>query len=162
MYSPSSHVSLYLTYNKAQYVLPTANDGAVATWGEDPTNQLRQNTKLEEGGAKFDLFDKRLFISMAGFYQERTITTGPGGVPYMLVAVNVAALTALAALGAVIARQGGRHAAWGLLLPAYFGLVTSLSRDTAEPVAAAFLVAGLLAIRARRPVLAARCWPSPR
>ncbi|MFY9933475.1 MAG: hypothetical protein WAK82_36255 [Streptosporangiaceae bacterium] len=75
-------------------------------------------------------------------------------VPYMLVAVNVAALTALAALGAVIARQGGRHAAWGLLLPAYFGLVTSLSRDTAEPVAAAFLVAGLLAIRARRPVLA--------
>jgi outer membrane receptor protein involved in Fe transport len=79
VYSPSSHVSLYLTYNKAQYVLPTANDGAVATWGEDPTNQLRQNTKLEEGGAKFDLFDRRLFISMAGFYQERTITTGPGG-----------------------------------------------------------------------------------
>ena len=75
-------------------------------------------------------------------------------VPYMLVAVNVAALTALAASGAVIARQGGRHAAWGLLLPAYFGLVTSLSRDTAEPVAAAFLVAALLAIRARRPVLA--------
>jgi outer membrane receptor protein involved in Fe transport len=28
---------------------------------------------------KFDLFDKRLFISMAGFYQERTITTGVGG-----------------------------------------------------------------------------------
>jgi hypothetical protein len=75
-------------------------------------------------------------------------------VPYMLVVVNVAALTALAAGGAVIARQGGRHAAWGLLLPAYFGLVTSLSRDTAEPVAAAFLVAGLLAIRGRRPVLA--------
>ena len=76
-------------------------------------------------------------------------------VPYMLVAVNVAALAALAWLGAVIARQGGRAAAWGLLLPAYFGLVTSLSRDTAEPVAAAFLVAGLLAVRARRPALAA-------
>jgi hypothetical protein len=75
--------------------------------------------------------------------------------PYMLVAVNVAALAALAWLGAVIARQGGRHAGWGLLLPGYFGLVTSLSRDTAEPVAVAFLVAGLLAIRARRPVLAA-------
>jgi outer membrane receptor protein involved in Fe transport len=79
VYSPSSHISTYLTYNKAQYVLPTANDGAVATWGEDPTNQLRQNTLLEEGGVKFDLFDKRLFISMAGFYQERTVTTGPGG-----------------------------------------------------------------------------------
>jgi outer membrane receptor protein involved in Fe transport len=79
VYSPSSHVSMYLTYNKAQYVLPTANDGAVATWAEPATNQLRQNTLLEEGGLKFDLFDKRLFISTAGFYQERTITTGPGG-----------------------------------------------------------------------------------
>jgi hypothetical protein len=72
-------VSTYLTYNKAQYVQPTANDGAVGTWGEDPTAQLRQNTLLEEGGVKFDLFDKRLFISAAGFYQERTISTGSGG-----------------------------------------------------------------------------------
>jgi hypothetical protein len=76
-------------------------------------------------------------------------------VPYLLVAVNVAALAALAWLGAFFARQGGRHAVWGLLLPGYFGLVTSLSRDTAEPVAVAFMVAGLLAIRARRPMLAA-------
>jgi hypothetical protein len=75
-------------------------------------------------------------------------------IPYMLVAVNVVALSAVAWLGAVIARAGGRHAAWGLLLPAYCGLVTSLGRDTAEPVAIAFMVAGLLAIRARRPVLA--------
>jgi len=79
VYTPTSHVSTYLTYNKAQYVQPTANDGAVATWGEDPTAQLRQNTLLEEGGVKFDLFDKRLFISAAGFYQERTISTGSGG-----------------------------------------------------------------------------------
>jgi hypothetical protein len=76
-------------------------------------------------------------------------------VPWMLVAVNVAAIGALAWLGGHIARQGGRHAAWGLLLPGYFGLVTSLSRDTAEPVAAAFMVAGLVAVRARRPALAA-------
>ena len=40
-------------------------------------------------------------------------------------------------------------------MPGYFGLITSLSRDTAEPLAAVFLLAGLLAIRARRPVLAA-------
>ncbi len=76
-------------------------------------------------------------------------------VPYTLVAVNVAAIGALAYFGAMFARQSGRHAAWGLLLPGYFGLITSLSRDTAEPVAAAFLLAGLLAIRSRRPVLAA-------
>jgi outer membrane receptor protein involved in Fe transport len=79
VYNPASSVSTYLTYNKAQYVLPTANDGAVATWGEDPTWQLRQNTLLEELGVKFDLLDKALFISSAIFKQERTITTGVGG-----------------------------------------------------------------------------------
>jgi hypothetical protein len=76
-------------------------------------------------------------------------------VPAMLVAVNVAAIGAMGYLGGVFARQGGRHALAGLLLPGYFGLITSLSRDTAEPLAAALLLAGLLAVRARRPVLAA-------
>jgi hypothetical protein len=76
-------------------------------------------------------------------------------VPVMLVAVNVAAIAAIGYLGAIFAQQGGRHAAWGLLLPGYFGLITSLSRDTAEPLGAALLLAGLLALRARRPVLAA-------
>jgi outer membrane receptor protein involved in Fe transport len=84
VYSPTLHVSTYLTYNKAQYVLPTANDGAVATWGVAPTDYLRQNTLLEEGGVKFDLFDKRLFISTAGFYQERTVSTGVGGLAHTL------------------------------------------------------------------------------
>jgi hypothetical protein len=76
-------------------------------------------------------------------------------VPVMLVAVNIAAIGALGWLGARFALDGGRHALAGLLVPGYFGLVTSLSRDTAEPLAAACLLAGLLAIRSRRPVLAA-------
>ena len=76
-------------------------------------------------------------------------------VPIMLVAVNIAAIGALGYLGARFAADGGRHALAGLLLPGYFGLITSLSRDTAEPLAAVCLLAGLLAIRARRPVLAA-------
>ncbi len=76
-------------------------------------------------------------------------------VPIMLVAVNIAAIGALGYLGAMFAIDGGRHALAGLLLPGYFGLITSLSRDTAEPLGAACLLAGLLAIRARRPVLAA-------
>jgi outer membrane receptor protein involved in Fe transport len=84
VYSPSPRVSTYLTYNNAQYVLPTANDGAVATWGEDPTWQLRQNTLLEELGVKFDLLDKALFISSAIFKQERTISTGVGGLAHTL------------------------------------------------------------------------------
>jgi hypothetical protein len=76
-------------------------------------------------------------------------------VPIMLVAVNIAAIGALGYLGALFAVDGGRHALAGLLLPGYFGLITSLSRDTAEPLAAVCLLAGLLAVRARRPVLAA-------
>jgi hypothetical protein len=75
-------------------------------------------------------------------------------VPIMLVAVNLAAIGALGYLGALFAAAGERHALAGLLLPAYFGLITSLARDTAEPLAAVCLLAGLLAVRARRPVLA--------
>ena len=75
-------------------------------------------------------------------------------VPVMLVAINIVAIGAMGYLGGMFARQGGRHALAGLVLPAYFGLLTSLSRDTAEPLAAACLLGGLLAIRARRPVLA--------
>lgn len=76
-------------------------------------------------------------------------------VPVMLVAVNIAAIGALGYLGGLFAAQGGRHALAGLLIPGYFGLLTSLSRDTAEPLGAVCLLAGLLAIRSRRPVLAA-------
>jgi hypothetical protein len=76
-------------------------------------------------------------------------------VPVMLVAVNIAATGALGWLGARFALDGGRHALVGLLVPGYFGLITSLSRDTAEPLAAACLLAGLLAVRGRRPLAAA-------
>ena len=76
-------------------------------------------------------------------------------VPVMLVVINIAAIGALGYLGAVFAVRGGRHALAGLLIPGYFGLLTSLSRDTAEPLAAVCLLAGLLAVRSRRPVLAA-------
>jgi len=76
-------------------------------------------------------------------------------VPVLLVVINIAAIGALGYLGAVFAARGGRHALAGLLIPGYFGLLTSLSRDTAEPLAAVFLLAGLLAVRSRRPVPAA-------
>jgi outer membrane receptor protein involved in Fe transport len=78
VYSPTPHLSTYLTYNNAQYVLPTANDGAVAVWGELPSSQLQQDTTLEELGVKFDLLDKALFISSAIFNQTRAIPIGVG------------------------------------------------------------------------------------
>jgi hypothetical protein len=75
--------------------------------------------------------------------------------PLMLVTINIVAVGAIGYLGGIFARDGGRHALAGLLLPAYFGLITSLARDTAEPLAAACLVGALLAVRRRRPALAA-------
>ena len=75
-------------------------------------------------------------------------------VPDVLVVVNILAVGALGYLGGVFAVEGGRNALWGLLVPGYFGIVTSVSRDTAEPLAAACLLAGLVALRRRRPVLA--------
>jgi iron complex outermembrane receptor protein len=77
VYSPTDWVSGYLTFNKAQYVYATANDGAVGAINVPVLGQLRQGTKLEEAGVKFDLLGKALFISIAGFKQEREVTTGP-------------------------------------------------------------------------------------
>jgi hypothetical protein len=78
-----------------------------------------------------------------------------GWVPVTLVVVNVAAITALGVLGGVLARDHGRHALWGLMFAGYFGFVFSLSRDTTEPLAAVFLLGGLLACRRQRWFLAA-------
>ncbi len=75
-------------------------------------------------------------------------------VPASLVLVNVLAMAAIGYLGAVVAVAAKRHALWGLLLPAYFGLWFSLARDLTEPVSAACLLAALLAYRRRRSVLA--------
>jgi len=75
-------------------------------------------------------------------------------VPFSLVLVNVLAMAAIGYLGAVFAVAAKRHALWGLLLPAYFGLWFSLARDLTEPVSAACLLAALLAYRRRRYVLA--------
>ena len=79
VYSPSPHISAYVTYDNAQYILPNDNDGSIATFGTAATTQLRQNSDLEEAGVKFDLLDKRLFISSAIFKQTRAISSGVGG-----------------------------------------------------------------------------------
>lgn len=75
-------------------------------------------------------------------------------VPVALIAVNVLAVACLGVLGGLFARQSGRHALWGLLLPTYFGLLISISRDTAEPLAVACVLGGMLAYRRRHLALA--------
>ena len=68
-------------------------------------------------------------------------------VPVALVGVNLLAVAAMAVLGGMFARDSGRHALWGLAFAAYFGLVISVGRDTAEPLAEACMLGGLLAYR---------------
>ena len=68
-------------------------------------------------------------------------------VPVVLVVLNLFAVAAMAMLGGMFARQAGRHALWGLAFAAYFGLVISVGRDTAEPLAEACMLGGLLAYR---------------
>jgi len=75
--------------------------------------------------------------------------------PTVLVVVNLICVGLMAYLGARFAGESGRHALWGLLLVAYFGLVISVGRDTSEPLADACLLAGLLAYRHSRYILAA-------
>ena len=68
-------------------------------------------------------------------------------VPVVLVVLNLFGVAAMAMLGGMFARQSGRHALWGLAFAAYFGLVISVGRDTAEPLAEACMLGGLLAYR---------------
>ena len=68
-------------------------------------------------------------------------------VPVVLVAINLLAVAAMAVLGGMFARESGRHALWGLAFAAYFGLVISVGRDAAEPVAEVCMLGGLLAYR---------------
>ncbi|MGZ4676109.1 MAG: AZOBR_p60025 family cell surface glycopolymer formation protein [Acidimicrobiia bacterium] len=76
-------------------------------------------------------------------------------VPYLLVAVNIAALAAIAAIGASYARSFGRAELWGLLFPVYFGFTMALSRDLSEIVEVAFLLLALWLVRRREFLLAA-------
>jgi hypothetical protein len=75
-------------------------------------------------------------------------------VPDAEVAVNLVALVVLAWMGGVIARDSGRHCAWGLLVAGYWGFLFSIGRDLPEVLASCFLVAGLVALRRERPVIA--------
>jgi hypothetical protein len=75
--------------------------------------------------------------------------------PTVLVVVNLVCVGLMAWLGARLARESGRHALWGLLFVAYFGLVISVGRDTSEPLADACMLGGLLLYRHSHYLLAA-------
>ena len=74
----------------------------------------------------------------------------PALVPVMLVVVNLAAVSAIGAIGALLARRLGARPLWGLLLAFYPGLLVSVAGDLAEPLAMACALGAILCVL-RRP-----------
>ncbi len=75
-------------------------------------------------------------------------------VPLVMIGMNLVSLGFLAWLGAEYAMRSGRSPAWGLFLSLYPGFLFSFLHDLPEPMAASFLLAGLLAIRTHKPLQA--------
>lgn len=112
----------------------------VAPWATDETVE----------GVTFDL--PALRNARWGYGALAFVASGgrADAVPWALLGLNVAAATAVGAIGGGLARASGRHTAWGLLLVLWPGFAYSLSLDTSELVASTFLLGGLLALRHRR------------
>src|SRR3984957_8381567 len=102
-------------------------------------------------------FDNASRVQRIAYSAIAWLVSGGGrvtAVPWALVTVNVLGLGAIAWLGGVIARDAKRPAVYGLLVAGYFGFLFTLGRDLTEITAATFLLAGIVALRRERPVLA--------
>jgi hypothetical protein len=75
-------------------------------------------------------------------------------VPLTLVLVNIVAAAVLGLAGGLLAKSAGRHAAWSLVFPLYWGYLWTIGRDLSELTTAAFVVLALAALVRKRPVLA--------
>lgn len=76
-------------------------------------------------------------------------------VPWALLVVNLAGVGVIGWLGALFARDVGRHPLWGLVPAGFWGLLFPVGHDLTEITEYAFLLGGLLALRRGRPLLAA-------
>lgn len=101
-------------------------------------------------GVQYDL--PALRASRVGYSALAWTASGgdPDLLPWSLLAVNVVAAGVLGATAGALAQHLGRHAAWGFALVLWPGFAYSLSLDTAELVASAFAVGGLVAVARRR------------
>ncbi len=79
----------------------------------------------------------------------------PRLVPAALVVINGVALVAIAVIGGALSLHFGHAAMWGCLFALYPGFLLTLSRDTSEIVACAFMLAAALALCRERFVAAA-------
>jgi hypothetical protein len=79
----------------------------------------------------------------------------PALIPWLLVLVNLAAITAIGALAAALAKRLGLAPLWGLSLALYPGLLIGLASDLGDPLALACALGGVLCISERRWIWAA-------
>jgi hypothetical protein len=105
-------------------------------------------------GITFDTFGRLDRIGYPALAWLLAVGHGPF-VPATMIIVNVVAFGAIAWAAAGLAETSGRQPIWGLLIAGYFGFLWTMARDLTELVAAAGLVAGLLALRWERRLLAA-------
>jgi hypothetical protein len=101
--------------------------------------------------------DNRLRLNRIGYPAAAWAVSGgrAQAVPWALLALNVLGVGLLAGLGAVAARDAGRHPLWGLFMAGFGGFVIVVARDLTEITAAVLVLAGLLLARRRRFIPAA-------
>jgi len=107
------------------------------------------STRRTVGGVTFDLPSLRNARWGYGALAYVASAGDPDLVPWALIGLNVVAAGVIGAVGGGLARSSGRHAAWGVLLALWPGFAYSLSLDTSELVASAFVLGALLALRHR-------------
>ncbi len=113
------------------------------------------STAKTVSGVTFDLAALRNARWLSGGLAWLLSGGRPSGVPWALLAINLASAIALGAAAGALARSSGRHAMWGLLLALYPGYAYTLTLDTSELLAGALALAGLYAGRRQRWLLAA-------
>jgi len=116
------------------------------------------STAETEAGVTFDLPSLRNARWGYGWLSWAASGGDPDLVPWSLIGVNVVAMAAIGGIGGGLARRAGRHAGWGLAFALWPGFAYSLSLDTSELVASAFVLAGLLVLGQRRWMGAGLCF----
>jgi hypothetical protein len=102
-------------------------------------------------------FDNGIRVQRIGLPTLAYLVSGGGRptlLPAALIAIEVVAVGVTGALGGLVAQQAGRASAWGLLLALVPGLAFGVQHDLTEPLEITLLVAGVLLLRAGRPVWA--------
>ena len=109
--------------------------------------------------------DRGIALDTPSYRQQRIAYPGlawlasgggrPANLSWALILINIIAIGVVGWVGGALAITLGRHAMWGSVFAFYPGFIVSVGRDLAEPLAAAFMLTGLLLVRRSRSTWAA-------